>query len=178
MAKKNRKTSIKAKAKKKAGTQPPSLDLLLREHLLYLLKGGGAHADFDSAIGDWPVQLAGAKVANFPHTAWMLLEHMRLAQWDILEFSRNSKHVSPAWPEGYWPASEAPAKEKAWKASIAAFKKDLRAMEKLAGDRKTDLYARIPWGDGQTILREALLVADHNAYHLGQLVMLRKSIGI
>jgi hypothetical protein len=178
MAKKNLKTSIKAKSKKKAGTQPPSLDLLLREHLLYLLKGGGAHADFDSAIGDWPVQLAGVKVANFPHTAWMLLEHMRLAQWDILEFSRNSKHVSPAWPEGYWPASEAPPDEKAWKASIAAFKKDLRTMEKLVGDRKTDLYARIPWGDGQTILREALLVADHNAYHLGQLVMLRKSIGI
>jgi hypothetical protein len=178
MAKKNLKTSTKPKWKKKAGTQPPSLDLLLRDHLLYLLKGGGAHADFDSAIGDWPVQLAGVKVANFPHTAWMLLEHMRLAQWDILEFSRNSKHVSPAWPEGYWPASEAPENEKAWKASVAAFKKDLRAMEELVGDRKADLYARIPWGDGQTILREALLVADHNAYHLGQLVMLRKSIGI
>jgi hypothetical protein len=108
----------------------------------------------------------------------MLLEHMRLAQWDILEFSRNSKHVSPKWPEGYWPASEAPATEKAWKASKAAFKKDLRTMERLVGDRSVDLYARIPWGDGQTILREALLVADHNAYHLGQLVMLRKSIGI
>jgi len=153
-------------------------DKLLRDHLLYLLKGGGAHVSFDDAMGDWPVQLVGAKVANFPHTAWMLVEHMRLAQWDILEFSRKSKHVSPAWPEGYWPASEAPANEKAWKASMAAFKKDLRAMQRLVADRRVDLYARIPWGDGQTILREALLVADHNAYHLGQLVMLRKSIGI
>jgi hypothetical protein len=108
----------------------------------------------------------------------MLLEHMRLGQWDIVEFSRDSKHVSPKWPEGYWPASEAPADEKAWTASMAAFRKDLRTMERLVSDRKVDLYARIPWGDGQTILREALLVADHNAYHLGQLVMLRKSIGI
>ncbi len=153
-------------------------DKSLRDHLLSLLKGGGAHASFDAAIGDWPVQLAGAKVANFPHTAWMLLEHMRLAQWDIVEFSRNSKHVSPAWPEGYWPASEAPPNEKAWTASMAAFKNDLRTMARLVADRRVDLYARIPWGDGQTILREALLVADHNAYHLGQLVMLRKSIGI
>jgi hypothetical protein len=108
----------------------------------------------------------------------MLLEHMRLAQWDILEFSRNSKHVSPPWPAGYWPASEMPPNEKAWTASIAAFKKDLRTMERLVADPRVDLYARIPWGDGQTILREALLVADHNSYHLGQLMMLRKSIGI
>ena len=128
-------------------------------------------------MGDWTLQLAGVKVANFPHTAWMLLEHMRLAQWDILDFSRNPKHVSPPWPEGYWPASEAPPDEKAWTASMAAFKKDLRTMERLVADRRVDLYARIPWGDGQTILREALLLADHNAYHLGQLVMLRKSIG-
>jgi hypothetical protein len=153
-------------------------DQSLRSHLLELLKGGGAHTSFDDAMGDWPVQLAGVKVANFPHTAWMLLEHMRLAQRDILEFSRNAKHVSPAWPEGYWPASEAPANEQAWKASMAAFKRDLKTMEQLAAGRRVDLYARIPWGNGQTILREALLAADHNAYHLGQLVMLRKSMGI
>jgi len=153
-------------------------DQSLREHLLYLLRDGGAHVHFADAMGDWPAQLAGAKIANFPHTAWMLLEHMRIAQWDILEFSRNPKHVSPAWPEGYWPASEAPASEKDWKASMAAFKKDLQAMEKLVASKKTDLYAKFPWGNGQTVLREALLVADHNAYHLGQLVMLRKCIGI
>jgi len=178
MANKTRKTSTKSPSKKKPTARSSSPDRLLRDHLLYLLKGGGAHATFDAAMGDWPVQLAGAKVANFPHTAWMLLEHMRLAQWDILEFSCSSKHVSPAWPEGYWPASEAPPNEKAWTASIAAFKKDLRTMARLVSDPKVDLYARISWGDGQTVLREALLVADHNAYHLGQLVMLRKSIGI
>jgi hypothetical protein len=177
MAKKT-KVSTKAEAKKKAAAQPASLDQLLRDHLLYLLEGGGAHISFDDAMRDWPAQLAGVKVAKFPHTAWMLLEHMRLAQWDILEFSRNSKHVSPAWPEGYWPSSEKPPSEKAWIASMAAFKKDLRTMERFVADRRVDLYARIPWGDGQTILREALLVSDHNAYHLGQLVMLRKSIGI
>jgi len=152
-------------------------DKSLRDHLLYLLRDGGAHVTFDAAMGDWPVQLAGVKVANFPHTAWMLLEHMRLAQWDILDFSRDSKHVSPPWPEGYWPASATPPNEKAWTASMSAFKKDLRTMERLVSDRRVDLYAPIPWGDGQTILREALLLADHNAYHLGQLVMLRKSIG-
>jgi len=172
-----KKSSSKKRSAKTVG--PSDLrDKPLRDHLLYLLKGGGAHVSFDDALGDWPLQLAGAKVANFPHTAWMLLEHMRLAQWDILEFSRNAKHVSGKWPEEYWPASEAPSNEKAWKASIAAFKRDLRIMQQLVANRKVDLYARIPWGDGQTILREALLVADHNAYHLGQLVMLRKSIGI
>jgi hypothetical protein len=175
---KTRKMSNQPESNKKTAARLASLDQPLRDQLLDLLKGGGAHATFDDAMGEWPVQLAGVKVANFPHTAWMLLEHMRLAQWDILEFSRNSKHVSPSWPEGYWPASGAPPDEKAWTASVAAFKKDLRAMEQLVAEKKVDLYARIPWGDGQTILREALLVADHNAYHLGQLVMLRKSIEI
>jgi len=178
-----RKTSAKSQSTERSAVRPAPLDQslrdkFLRDHLLEVLQGGSAHANFDAAMGDWPVQLAGVKVANFPHTAWMLLEHMRLAQWDILEFSRNSKHVSEKWPEGYWPASDAPRNEKVWRASMAAFKKDLRTMEQLVASRKIDLFARIPWGDGQTILREALLVADHNAYHLGQLVMLRKSIGI
>lgn len=155
-----------------------SNDQAVREHLLKLLTGGEAHADFDSAIGDWPVQLAGAKVGNFPHTAWMLLEHMRIAQWDILEFSRNPKHASPKWPEGYWPTSEAPPNEKAWTTAIADFKNDMSAMEQLIGNRKSNLYARLPGGEGQTLLREALLLADHNSYHLGQLVMLRKCMGI
>ena len=169
---------IKQEAKKPSSHESSPQDRALRQHLLYLLRESGAHATFDPVVGDWPVQLTGAKVANSPHTAWMLLEHMRLAQWDILEFSHNPKHVSPAWPEGYWPSSEAPPSERAWKASIAAFKKDLRAMEKLVDDPKVDLFAKLPWGDGQTVLREAMLVADHNAYHLGQLMMLRKSMGI
>jgi|SRR5271165_1917679 len=171
-----KKAKAKATVKTKA-TTGASAGASLRDHLLYLLKGGGAHAGFDDVMSSWPVQLAGAKIANFPHSAWMLLEHMRIAQWDIVEFSCKRNHVSPSWPEGYWPESAAPPSEKAWESSRAAFKKDLRSMERLVSDSKTDLYARIPWGDGQTILREALLVADHNAYHLGQLVMLRKSIG-
>jgi len=189
MTTKKNKTSQKSKkhvvAKKTAPTvltidrQASALtDTALREQVLKLLTGGEAHVDFDSAIGDWPVQLAGAKVANFPHSAWMLLEHMRIAQWDILEFSRNPKHVSPKWPEGYWPASEAPADEKTWTTAIADFKKDISAMERLVGNRNSNLYAKLPWGDGQTLLREALLLADHNSYHLGQLVMLRKCMGI
>jgi DinB superfamily len=174
---KKKSSGRKSKGKETVELSDPR-DRFLREHLLYLLRGGGAHAGFDDAMGDWPVQLAGVKVANFPHTAWMLLEHMRIAQSDILEFSRNPKHVSPAWPDGYWPRSEAPASEKEWTASMAAFRKDLRAVEQMVANKKTDLYAKLPWGDGQTLLREALLVADHNAYHLGQLVMLRKCIGI
>ena len=180
--KKSTKTKKRAPARKsgtKKTLQPPmSPDKSVRDHLLYLLAGGGAHADFDAAMGDWPVQLAGAKVANFPHTAWMLLEHMRIAQRDILEFSRSPKHVSPTWPEGYWPKSDAPPSERAWKDSMAAFRKDLRAVQQLVANPKTHLYEKFPWGDGQTILREALLVADHNAYHLGQLVMLRKCMAI
>jgi DinB superfamily len=175
------KAPAKASAKFAASPKTPpraSFDKPLRDHVLFLLKGGGAHASFDDTLKDWPLEFAGIKVAKFPHTAWMLLEHIRLGQWDILEFSRNSKHVSPKWPEGYWPASAAPPSEEAWKASMAACEKDLRAMERLVADAKVDLFAKIPWGDGQTVLREALLMADHNAYHLGQLMMLRKSLGV
>ena len=177
-AKKATLTLLEMSRQKQTRQQPTSTDKALREQLLALISSGEAHADFDAAIGDWPVQLAGAKVANFPHTAWMLLEHMRIAQWDILEFSRNPKHVSPKWPEGYWPTSEAPANEKAWATSVAEFKKDRRTMEQLVANSKGDLFAKFPWGDGQTLLREALLLADHNSYHLGQLVMLRKCMGI
>ena len=150
----------------------------LREHLIYLLNGGGAHARFDDVVKNWAEDLRGSKPNGLPHTAWMLLDHLRLAQWDILEFSRNSKHTSPEWPKGYWPKTEAPPSAAAWNKSVQQFRKDLKSMQELVGNPKTDLYARIPWGDGQTLLREALLVADHNAYHLGQLVMLRKSIGV
>ncbi|MGO9086819.1 MAG: DinB family protein [Candidatus Sulfotelmatobacter sp.] len=149
----------------------------LRQHLLDLLSGGNAHAKFDAVIKDLPPKLRGEKPANFPHSPWMLLEHMRLAQWDILEFSRNPKHVSPAWPEGYWPKTEAPPNAAAWDKSLKDFRADLKALQALVENPQTDLFARIPWGDGQTILREALLVADHNAYHLGQLVDARRLLG-
>src|SRR6202041_442208 len=175
---KSKRSSTKSASNEKPAARSSSIDQALRHQLLELLNGGQAHASFDAAIGDWPVQLAGVKVANFPHTAWMLLEHMRIGQWDILEFSRNPKHVSPKWPEGYWPTSEAPANEKEWGTSIAEFKKDRRTMEQLVANLKSDLFAKFPWGDGQTLLREALLLADHNSYHLGQLVMLRKCRGI
>jgi DinB superfamily len=152
-------------------------DQLLREHLQYVLEGGGAHAKFEDVIRDFPTALRGKKVPDVPYTAWMLLEHMRIAQWDILAFSRKPKHVSPEWPNGYWPKGDTPPGAAAWTASIKSFQKDLRAMEALVKNPKTDLYKRLPWGDGQTVLREALLVADHNAYHLGQLVMLRRALG-
>jgi hypothetical protein len=152
-------------------------DRLLRDHVLYLLRGGGAHLNFDKAVAGLPAKLRGAKPAGVPHTPWRLVEHMRLAQWDILEFSRTPRHISPEFPEGYWPKGDAPPSSKAWDASIKAFRKDLKGMEKLVDDPKTDLFARIPHGDGQTILREALLVADHNAYHLGQLIVIRRLLG-
>ncbi len=150
----------------------------LRKQLIETLNSGGAHADFDSAVAGFPVERAGEKPGGAPHTAWQLLEHMRIAQWDILEFSRNAKHVSPEWPAGYWPPTEAPSGKAAWRQSVRAFRADLKAMQKLVADRARDLFAPIPHGAGQTLLREALLLADHNAYHLGQLVVLRRLLGI
>lgn len=152
-------------------------DQAVRQHLLDVLKGGNAHVKFEEVVKDFPEGLRGKKHAGQPHTAWRLLEHMRIAQWDILEFSRNSKHVSPEFPEGYWPAGDAPPNAAAWEKSVNQFRADLKAVQDLVADPKTDLYARIPWGDGQTILREALLVADHNAYHLGELLMIRRLVG-
>src|SRR5919202_1704248 len=152
-------------------------DRALRDHLLYLLRGGGAHLDFEAAIADLPAPLRGAKVPNLPHTPWRLLEHMRIAQWDILEFCRNPRHVSPHFPDGYWPRGDAPPDAGAWDRSVAAFRVDLRALQDLVADPATDLFAHIPHGEGQTVLREALLVADHNASHLGQLVVVRRCLG-
>jgi uncharacterized damage-inducible protein DinB len=149
----------------------------MRSHVLELLRGGHAHADLDSALADFPPQLRGKKPKGAEHTAWQLLEHIRIAQRDILEFSRNAKHVSPKWPEGYWPETEAPPSAAAWNTSIRKVRADQKAMEKLVASKKTDLFAPIPHGTGQTLLREALLVADHNAYHIGQLVLLRRLLG-
>lgn len=149
----------------------------LREHLVYLLEGEGAHAGFEAAVKDLPPRIRGLEANGVPHSPWELLEHIRLAQWDILEFSRNASHVSPEWPSGYWPPSPEPPDADAWDRSVAAFRADLAAMSALAADASVDLYAKIPWGTGQTILREILLVADHNAYHLGQLVLVRKLLG-
>jgi len=149
----------------------------MREHLLYLLKGGGAHVNFEAALKGLPVNLRGKRPRGAAHSPWEILEHMRIAQWDILEFSRDAKHVSPKWPEGYWPKTAAPPSSKAWAASVRVFHQDLEAMRALVADESVDLLARIPHGEGQTILREALLVADHNAYHLGELVTVRRLLG-
>ena len=149
----------------------------LRDHLLYLLRGGGAHVGFEKTVGGLPPELRGKKAPGLPHTIWQLLEHLRLAQWDILEFSRSRDHVSPDFPEGYWPQTEAPPDNAAWDRTLESFRQDLKAMQALVDDPATDLYAKIPWGDGQTLLREALLTADHNAYHLGQIVNVRQALG-
>jgi hypothetical protein len=149
----------------------------LREHLDYLLRGGGAHLDFEASIADLPARLRGAKAPGVPHSPWRLLEHLRIAQWDILEFSRNPRHVSPKFPEGYWPDGDTPSDSAAWDRSVAGFKADLQALCDLIADPAVDLFAPIKHGAGQTILREALLVADHNAYHLGQLVVVRRALG-
>jgi hypothetical protein len=149
----------------------------VREQVLALLHGGNAHVTFDAAIKDFPAELRGVRPDGAPHSAWELLEHLRIAQWDILEFSRSAKHASPDWPAGYWPPSPKPPNDAAWTKSISSIRKDLAAMEKLVADPKTDLYAKIPHGTGQNILREALLIADHSAYHVGQIVLLRQLLG-
>lgn len=146
----------------------------LREHLLYLLDGGGAHVDFDSVVKDFPVEAANQKIDGLPYTARAVIEHMRIAQSDILEFSRNADHVSPKWPEGYWPVSDEAVGVDAWNKSVEAFRSDLKEMKDLVADPSVDLFAQIPHGTGQTVLREALLVADHNAYHLGVLVTMKR----
>jgi hypothetical protein len=149
----------------------------LRQDLLELLAGGHAHLDFEAAIADLPAHLRGSRPAGLPHTPWRLLEHMRIAQWDILKFSVDPDHVSPEFPEGYWPEGDEPPDPGAWDRSVEEFRRDLQAMKDLVADPTTDLTAPIPHGQGQTILREALLVADHNSYHLGQLVIVRRLLG-
>lgn len=170
----------KKKTAKKAPTNSiPSrnTDRDLREQLAYLLKGGGAHVHFMDALDGFPAGKLGTFADSLPHTGWQLLEHARIAQWDIVDFSRNPKHVSPDFPGGYWPKTPMPPNDKAWEESVAGFQRDLQTMVRLVQNPATNLFAKIPHGQGQTILREALLLADHNAYHLGQLVDLRRALG-
>jgi hypothetical protein len=149
----------------------------LRDHVRALLAEPHAHVAFKDAVAGWPVELRGVKPAGQPFTPWRILEHIRISQWDILEFSKSAKHVSPKWPDGYWPEHDAPPNAAAWDESVAQVERDLRGMQHLVADPKTDLFARIPHGTGQTILREALVLADHNSYHVGQLVLLRRLLG-
>ena len=152
-------------------------DSALREHLIALLEGGNAHAKFDSAVRGFPVAKAGVRPKGLPYSAWELLEHLRIAQHDIVQFSLSAEHESPKWPEEYWPAKPGPEKETDWARSVRQIRKDLAEFEDLIRDPKQDLYRKFPWGDGQTLLREALLIADHNAYHIGQLVLVRRLLG-
>ena len=149
-------------------------DTSLREHLLYLIRGGGAHLSFDDMVEDFPVELCGREVEGLPYTAWQVLEHMRIAQWDILEFSRSKDHVSPDFASGYWPKEA--GNPQLWRQTVETFRADQKAMEQLVADPNSELFGNIPHGEGQTILREALLVADHNAYHLGVLAAIRRML--
>jgi DinB family protein len=175
--KKTTKKAAKRPIKKNSAKALRNADRDLREQVVFLLKGGGAHVHFMDALDDFPAAKYGTFANSLPHTGWQLLEHARLAQWDILDFSRNPKHVSPNFPDGYWPKTPAPANWAAWRESVAAFQRDLEEMVRLVRNPSTDLFAKIPHGQGQTILREALLLADHNSYHLGQLVDLRRALG-
>ncbi|HKF50631.1 MAG TPA: DinB family protein [Terracidiphilus sp.] len=149
----------------------------LRQQLIENLKGSNAHADFANALKDFPAEARGKRPKGSPHSPWELLEHMRIAQSDILEFSRDPGHVSPSFPAGYWPAAPEPPDEKAWDRSVNEFCKDLDSLCALVADEKNDLSKPFTHGDGQTLLREALLTVDHNAYHLGQLVLVRRLLG-
>jgi DinB family protein len=151
---------------------------LLRQHVIKLLDWQDAHVGFDAAIDGIPKSLRGTTPEGLPYSPWQLLEHMRLTQHDILEFCRNPDYAERHWPDDYWPSSPTPPKPGAWQESIAGFHADLNALKQLAGDPEVNLFDRVPQGEDQTYLRELLLVADHNAYHLGQLVAARRSLGI
>jgi hypothetical protein len=170
--KKKKKKAVKKKIKS------VNQDQAVREHLVNLLKGGGAHVHFMDALDGFPDAKRGAFVEGLKHTGWQLMEHVRIAQWDILEFSRNPKHKSPGFPEGYWPKTPVPPDDVVWDKSVQAFQDDLQEMIRLVKNPKTDLCAPISHGDGQTVLRQALVLADHNSYHLGQLIDLRRALGI
>lgn len=150
----------------------------LRRQLLALLEGGGAHISLDAAVEGFPPELAGRRIARLDHTAWMLAYHLRLAQWDILEFIRNPDHVSPEYPGGYWPGTDGPPRAEDWPATLSAFRRDLHDIQRLVRNPQADFFTPFPHGSGQNLLREVLLVADHNAYHIGQLVDLRMLLGV
>ena len=151
-------------------------DHSIRKHVLYLLRSGGAHLSFDDLINSFPADLCNRQIEGLPYTPWQVLEHMRIAQWDILEFSRDPDHVSPEFPKGYWPNPDELGTPALWQKTADQFRNDLQQMEALVENSSTDLYAKIPHGDGQTILREALLIADHNAYHLGTLSVMARIV--
>jgi len=153
-------------------------DKVLREQLLALLRGGNAHMGFENAVANFPVEHINTRPPNVEYTPWHLLEHLRIAQWDILEFIRNPNHVSPNFPEGYWPAPDEQADEPRWRKTLAAFRADLQALQDIVLDANTNFFSAIPHAPKYTIFREILVVADHNAYHIGELAVLRQVMKI
>ena len=178
MAGSKKRNSKKTISRQRAAGKNLSPEASLRKNLIELLNGGNAHVTIADAVANFPVDQRGASAPGLPHTAWQLLEHLRIAQWDMLEFSRDPKHVSPDFPNGYWPKSTAPPNDAAWNKSVAAIQSDLREFIRLLTNPRSDLHAPFPWGNGQTLLREALLVADHNSYHVAQIVDLRRALRI
>jgi DinB family protein len=150
---------------------------MLYEQLIKLLGWQDAHVNFDDAVGGIPPQVQGVRPEGLPYSLWQLLEHMRLTQRDILDFCRDPAYEAPKWPDDYWPKSTIPPTPEAWEESVAAFRADRKALERLVADPSLDLFAKVPHGEGQTYLREVVLVADHNAYHLGELVAVRRLLG-
>jgi hypothetical protein len=156
--------------------KPTAADQALREQLVALVRGGHAHITFDKAVRGFPLDRVGVRPSGLPHSAWELLEHMRLAQVDILRFSQSADYVSAPWPEGYWPKSPAPERASQWSASIRQYRRDLAEFEEMILDSSRNLHKQLPWGGGQTLLREALTIADHTSYHLGQLLLVRQLV--
>jgi hypothetical protein len=154
-----------------------SNDQVVRDQLLALLRGGQASMPFDRAVADFPVEETNSRPPNVPYSPWQLLEHMRIAQWDILEFIRNPDYVWLDWPEDYWPAPGAEADGARWQETLRQFRADRDALEAIVADPSTDLYAALPHGEKYNILREILVVADHNAHHLGEFAILRQVMG-
>ena len=152
-------------------------DAVVREHLLSLLQGGNAHMTFDDAVKDFPVDHMNTVFPNGTYTSWHLIEHIRRTQEDILDFIRNPDYKNRSWPNDYWPAKDEKATKKTWERTISEFGKDSKALQKIVKEPKTDLYTKISHGEGQTILREILLVADHNAYHIGEFAIMRQVMG-
>lgn len=149
-------------------------DAALRSQLIDLLTSGNAHQPFEAAIKDLPAELRGVIPDKLPYSIWQLVDHIRIVQWDILEFSRDASHQSPPWPKGYWPEETTPANETEWQRALDQIRQDRDAFITLLNDPERNLYEPFAHGDGQSLLREALLIADHTAYHVGEIIIIRR----
>jgi len=152
-------------------------DQVLRDQLIEMLTGEHAHVNFDNAIKGIPEKLIGVRPDKIPYSIWQITEHIRITQWDILEFSRKEQHISPKWPQGYWPKNEAPQDISEWKESLRLIKNNRDSLIEMIADHNNDLLRPFPYGQGQNLLREALLVIDHTSYHTGEIIVVRRLLG-